>query len=462
MREYVANAANMGGRTMKSLGVRTASALIALGCGLAASDAFAASFQLREPGGAIGQGQSFAGDVAKSDDPSVIFANPAGMAHLKGYQISTSASFIIPSAVVTSESGSRTTVLGGSAISSSGSNYEAGRSALLPSLFAVAPLGDDWRVGIAVTNPWGLATGYPGGTAQRYHALSSKLATYNIEPAVSYKVSPSLALGGGVQIQYITARLTNAVDYGAAGTAAGVGRITGGPGTADGKATLDANDLAVSYHLGLQYDLFPGTRIGFAYRGKVDHTLKGKGTFEGVPSVLAGAFREANAQTSVTLPDVISIGVAHDINANWQLLSSLAVTRWSQLKKLDISFDNRANNLTTFNYKDTFFLAVGGEYKGFEKLTLRAGVAYDQSPTNDEFRTARIPDSSRFWLSVGATYKMTQNMDVSFGYSHLFAGTTKVDLKDSGPGTENFLRGNTKANYENQVDILAVSARFTF
>ena len=446
---------------IKTIGLRTASAIIALSCGFAASEAGAASFQLREPGGAIDQGASFAGDVARSGDASVIFANPAGMAHIKGYQVSTNLSLILPSAQMTSSSGTRTGVLGGSAISGS-TTGEAGRSALLPSFFAVVPIGDDWRVGVAVTNPWGLATNYPENTVQRYHGLSSKLATYNFEPAVSYKVNPSLAIGGGVQIQYITARLTNAVDYGAVGTAAGVGRITGGPGAADGKAMLSANDLAVSFHLGLQYDIMPGTRLGFAYRGQVDHTLKGKGTFEGVPPVLAGAFREAQASTSVTLPDVISVGVAHDVNANWQALGTIAVTRWSQFKKLDIAFDNRANSLTTFNYKDTVFIALGAEYKGFDKLTLRGGVAYDQSPTSDEFRTARIPDSARFWLSVGATYKMTENMDISFGYSHLFAGTAKIDLKDKGPGTEDFLRGNVKANYDNQVDILAVSARFSF
>ena len=442
-------------------GWRTASAMLALSCGFASSDAWAASFQLREPGGAIGQGESFAGDVAKSDDPSVIFANPAGMAHLKGYQISTNLSLIMPSAQMNGATGTRAALLGGSAIAGSAS-AEAGRSAMLPSFFSVAPIGDDWRVGVAFTNPWGLATNYPNDSTQRYHALSSKLATYNLEPAVSYKVSPALAIGAGVQIQYITARLTNAVDYGAVGTAAGVGRLTGGLGAADGRATLDANDWAASFHIGFQYDIMPGTRLGVAYRGQVDHKLKGKGTFEGVPAVLSGAFREAQASTSVTLPDVISVGVAHDINSNWQALSTVAVTRWSQLQKLDVSFDNRANSLTTFNYKDTVFVALGGEYKGFEKLTLRAGVAYDQSPTSDEFRTARIPDSSRYWLSVGATYQMTQNMDISFGYSHLFAGSAKVSLKDNGPGTENFLRGNVNANYDNQVDILAVAARFKF
>ncbi len=446
---------------MKNFGWRTASALTALWVGIGAGDSLAASFQLREPGGAIGQGESFAGDVAKSDDPTVIFANPAGMANLKGFQISTSASLIIPSAQMSGSTGNRATVLGASPIVGSDS-AQAGRSAVLPSFFAVAPIGDDWRVGLAVTSPWGLATNYPENSAQRYHALSSKLATYNIEPAVSYNATPSLSLGAGVQVQYITARLTNAVDYGAVGTAAGVGRLTGAPGAADGKAVLDANDLSASYHLGLQYEVMPGARLGFAYRGAVEHTLKGKGTFEGVPSVLAGAFREANATASVTLPDVISVGVSHDVNANWQLLSSLAVTRWSQFKKLDVAFDNRANSVTTFNYKDTIFVALGGEYKGFDKLTLRAGVAYDQSPTSDEFRTARIPDSSRYWLSVGATYKVSEAMDVSVGYSHLFAGSAKIDLKDNGPGNENFLRGSVKANYENQVDILALSARFTF
>jgi long-chain fatty acid transport protein len=446
---------------IKTIGLRTASAIIALSCGFAASDAGAASFQLREPGGAVGQGSSFAGDVARADDPAVIFANPAGMARLKGYQVSSNLSLIIPSAQMTSSSGTRASILGGSAIDGS-TTGQAGRSAMLPSLFAVAPIGDDWRVGIAVTNPWGLATNYPANTVQRYHALSSKLTTFNFTPSVSYLVNSRLSVGAGVQIQYITAELTNAVDFGAAGTAAGIGRLTGGPGAADGRTRLNANDLAAGFHVGLQYDVMPGTRVGLSYRSQIDHRLKGKATFEGVPTALSGAFREARAATSTTIPDVISLGVAHDVNTDWQLLSTVSLTRWSHLKSLDISFDNRANNLTTFDYKDSLWVSVGAEYKGFDRLTLRAGVAYDQTPSVDAHRTARIPDSNRFWLSVGATYKMTEKMDISFGYSHIFAGTQKIDLTDKGPGTENFLRGNVKANYENQVDILAVSARISF
>ena len=46
-----------------------------------------------------------------------------------------------------------------------------------------------------------------------------------------------------------------------------------------------------------------------------------------------------------------------------------------------------------------------------DALTLRAGAAWDQTPTQDSNvaagfygRTVRVPDEDRVWLSVGASY----------------------------------------------------------
>lgn len=84
----------------------------------------------------------------------------------------------------------------------------------------------------------------------------------------------------------------------------------------------------------------------------------------------------------------------------------------------------------------------------------------------DETRTPRIPDSDRYWLSVGASWRALPvtlpGMTLSAAYTHVFADEGRVRLTDPGPGSTNFLRGNLSADYSASVDILSVQARFAF
>jgi hypothetical protein len=51
---------------------------------------------------------------------------------------------------------------------------------------------------------------------------------------------------------------------------------------------------------------------------------------------------------------------------------------------------------------------------------------------------------------------------LSAGYTHIFADDAKVSLRDRGPTSSDFLRGNLDLNYRASVDILALQARVTF
>jgi long-chain fatty acid transport protein len=48
------------------------------------------------------------------------------------------------------------------------------------------------------------------------------------------------------------------------------------------------------------------------------------------------------------------------------------------------------------------------------------GLAYDQTPVPDAFRTARIPDQDRIWLSFGGQYKPGKDSAIDVAYTHLF------------------------------------------
>jgi long-chain fatty acid transport protein len=436
---------------------------IAVGAGLTmvATGAVASGYQVREQS-AVAQGVSQAGSAARGDDPSMMFFNPAAMAWLSGTQVAAVGSGIFPNATTNSGTATRAAVLGGSQITGS-LGGDAGLSAFVPAFYATTALSDQWRFGVGMSSPWGLVTKYPNDYIGRYHALTSSLKTLNITPSISYRPLPNLAFGAAAQIQYADARLSSAVDFGSIGT---IARIPGyAPGRFDGRSTIRGDDTAVGFQLGAQWEVIPGTRLGIGFRSAIFHTLSGEANFQGVPSPLnqSPAFANSGVTAKVTTPETATFGITHRIGERWTLLAGAEWANWSRFRQLAINFDNgRAASVTEENWKDSWFLSAGAEYRLRETITLRGGFAWDQSPVPNATRTPRIPDSDRYWLSFGATWQAMPNLALTAAYTHVFAQNTSIQLADSGPSSTNFLRGNLNTNNSASVNILAVQARYTF
>lgn len=434
---------------------------IGIGTLALAGQAGATGYELREHS-AVGQGASFAGAAARDDDPSMIFFNPAAMSSLPGVQGAIVGSGIFPSAELTSGSATRNAALGGSRITGS-TGGDIGLDAFVPAMHTTLQLAPDWHFGLSVTAPWGLVTKQAEDSIARYHALTSSLKTVNITPVVSWQVLPSLSIGAGLQIQYASARLSNAVDFGAIGAAQRMPGFV--PGARDGRSTVTGDNTAVGFTLGAQWQPLTNTRVGLAFRSAMFHTLEGDAQFQAVPFPisLSPSFANTLAQAKLVTPETVTFGVRQRIDDRWTALAGLEWTNWSRFRDLTVTFDNgRAPSVTEERWRDTVFASLGGEYRWNEDLTLRAGVAYDQTPVRDADRTPRIPDNDRYWLSAGASYQVNRNITLSAAYTHIFAADASVNLKDPGPNNTNLFRGNLTSTYSASVDILTAQLRFAF
>jgi long-chain fatty acid transport protein len=439
-----------------------AAATVAL-LGLAGGDAGASGYAIREQS-AVGQGTSFAGATARADDPSFMFFNPAALGYLAGYQAALVGSYIRPESNVDSGTATRAAILGNSPITGT-LGGDAGLNAFVPAVYTSAQLAPEWTIGLSVTSPFGLVTKYDTDFIGRYHALTSTLRTFNVAPTISYRPVPWFSIGASLQVQHAYARISSAVDFGAAGALAGLGPLGILPGTRDGRATVRGDDIAVGWTVGAVWEPQDGTRVGLSFRSALFHKLDGDGYFQGAPGPLANSvnFRNTDVKAKLTTPEMLSLGVAQRIGARWTALADLSWTNWSRFRELRVDYaSGRAPFVSEQNWRDTWSLALGAEYQATEALRLRAGVAYDQSPARDAYRTPRIPDSDRYWLSIGASYRVLQNVELTAAYTHIFADDAKVRLRDQGPGTNDFLRGNLDLNYSASVDIFAVQARLMF
>lgn len=435
-----------------------AALVLGAGCLAGASDAAAAGFFIREQS-ASGLGTAFAGVTAAAEDPSHMFFNPAALGFQEGIRAQAIGSLILPRAEL--EEATATTA-GGAPISGRTHKGDVAEDALVPTFYGSWQLSPQWYVGLGVNAPWGLTTRYPDDWVGRYHGIDSELRSVNVGPTVALRPVPGFAIGAGLQIQYVDARLTNAVDFGTIGGGAS------SPAT-DGKAELEGDDWALGFTLGLIADLTASTRVGLAYRSEVEHTLEGDVDFTldgaGVGAAISaatGTFVDTGAKADVTTPESVSFGFVQQLAEGWDLRGEAAFMRWSRFEELRVRFDNPAqpDSVTEENWDDSWFFALGSTYRAREDLRLRIGVAHDQTPIRAKFRTPRIPGNDRTWIAVGATWEPAPWLSLDVGYTHIFVEDSEVRLTAAGVG--NATRGNLSARYDNGIDIVTLAGRIRF
>lgn len=449
----------------------------------AVSSAQAAGFALIEQS-ASGMGNAFAGMSARSDDPSTQYFNPATMAFMtKGMQFTIGGHIVAPNASLGSESAHNVTTGFGNATVSGNDGGNAGELAFVPNLYFKMDLNDDVALGLGVSVPFGLSTEYKDGWVGRYHALESKVETININPAVAWKVNEKFSVGGGISVQYVKAKLTNAIDssstclgFAARGLVAGASCATNGlltPGNAatDSYVKLEGDDISLGFNLGAVFKPNEQTTLGLAYRSMIEQNLDGKAKFKksaGLNAVLSGSanplvnrqLANTDIQAQVDLPENVSLSGAFQATPDLELLADVTWTNWSRFKELRINFDNpvQADGVTTENWDDNWRYSVGANYKWNSNLTLRGGVAYDETVVSDkQHRTPRIPDQNRTWLAFGASWAMSPVNTLDVGYAHLFIKDVKLDNT-----TESSIKHNLRGEYDSSVDILSVQLTHNF
>jgi long-chain fatty acid transport protein len=472
----------------------------------------AGSFALNEQS-VSGLGAAYAGGAAQASDASTIFFNPAGIALLNGGELQFGGHFIIPQAKFTNE-GSRyklpNTPFNNLPLSG-GNGGDGGVDHFLPNIYLSQPVFrssqyGDLTVGVGLSVPFGLETDYSPGWVGRYSALRTKLTAFDIQPTIAYRIFDRVSLGASLDVQYASARLTQAIDFGLAGAgvlgnfeqalpgllaargvpAPAIPALVNAtrqaynnagfvPGGRDGISEVTGDDWKVGFTLGAIFEYWKGDergflqdgRFGVSYRSGITHDIRGTASFRNVPSITAAAapiqfpqpnlfqniFFDQNANAELNLPEIYHFSLYQRLARQFALMGDIAWTRWSRLQSVPIIFQN-ANTPPTIldlEYRDALRYAVGFEWYATKNLTLRLGFAYDETPIRSaDTRTPRIPDSNRYFISTGLRWSPTRFFDIDIGYAHLFVQDPLVNITDS--------QGhNLRGKFDASVDIVSAA-----
>lgn len=389
---------------------------------MAAGSASAAAFQLAEVS-TSGLGRAYAGEAAAADNASVVATNPALMSLFKRPELSIGGIYVDPNIDITGPSADY-------------SHKNIAPNALIPNLYAVYPINDKFAVGGGMNVNYGLSTEYDKNYAAGFIGGKTELKTINLNLSGSYRITEKLSAGLGFNAVYADALLERYAGV----LSDRLGQLKQPLGVTNSTviAKIEGDKWGYGWNAGLVYELNENNRLAAAYHSHVTLDFKGQYSNQ-LPAALTGQFSSYDtlyqgtlAQLGlvptggVALPGTLKLALPafweisgyHKVSDKLTFHYSYKYTEWSRFKELKAMNGERQLFQKTEEYRDSSRLAIGTSYDINEKLTLRAGIAYDESAAQNH-HTLSIPDTNRTWYSLGATYRFTDSISVDAGFAHL-------------------------------------------
>jgi len=339
---------------------------------------------------ASAMGNAFA---AQADDPSALHYNPAGMTQLQGVQIMAGALIVGGSTDFTSPTGvtAKGDRNGTVAWPPPGHTYI---TANLKDLGLTA-LGD-LSAGIGLTVPFGSLTRWPNDGPFRSATTFSTLPLLDIKPTLAYKATENFSLGLGADIYTFTGLVGE-------GHAERQSVWPGGLGIPAGsKVELSGKDTAAGFNASLLYtalrnaDGKPLANIGIVYRSQATLHLNG--------ALLANGAKVSDAKATLVLPQVITGAIAiwpvRTSEREWKLEMDVDYVGWKSVRNLDVTLANGTTIPQPQNWKSTYAVMLGTEYKWLAleslpnwEVALRAGYTNQQTQMPDLTYDPGIPSA---------------------------------------------------------------------
>ena len=381
------------------------------------SSVHAAGFMLSEQSVA-GLGRAYAGAGIVGDDLSAVWYNPAGMVLLPGTQVQAGGVYVDLDLSYKGDDGT----------TENGSKY----GVPIPNFFFTRQMNDSMWFGLGLTVPYGLATEYNRTWRQINRGMNAEIKVFDLNPNIAWKISDKLSIGAGISLQYADAQYETGVMGGM-----GYGR-------------LDVDSFAWGANIGVMWSPTETLRFGLSYRSQVNHHADGDlrvGLAGGDNRSYIGEF--SNASASLSAPQTVLLTGTWEATPQLQLSALIRWADWSSFDTLTVEVDPQSASNPVLGalirepiavenkWQDTWLFTIGADYMINNAWTVRAGVGYETSPIDDDrYRTALIPDSERLWLSIGATWHVTENLQGDFGFTWLHGlGDAPLYSSDGAEGT---------------------------
>ena len=386
--------------------------------------------------------------VGEADNAADVYHNPAGMTQLEDGQ-HVSAGFAWLNLFVDHES-------------PSGVETQMRReNIVIPQLYYVNNFGlEDFSFGVGVRSNNGASTEWAEDSFSKYVATRTDLENIDYLVAGAYQLNDNLSVGAGIDV--VNAKLSQNK------------LINQQPGT-DAEAQLKFQDYGVGYTLSTLYKVNEKHQFGLQYRGPIDLKWEGEATLHGLndaganplATIFGGSTYSTDIQWDITLPQSVVLGYSFKPDNKWRFNFDAEWTDWSTIEQEVLSFGETNGTRNTvlhsatdlsLDWKSSWAFSLGGEYAYNDKLDLRAGYFFHETPIPDANFNSFLPDSDSHGINLGFGYDLNDSATLDMSWTGVFF--TDRDLSGNTVGASS--GANINGTYEEYVNIVMMTFNYSF
>jgi long-chain fatty acid transport protein len=358
---------------------------------------------------AAGLGNMYAATASSAEDASTGSTNPAGLVKIHNKQFVGSAVGLIGN---TTFKGTSNTIP--SFTPNMTGTAKSQLRGLLPGIYFAAPFRNV-VLGLGVNIPFALGTSYPKNSVVRYAATRSQVVVSDIIPSIGVQINEKLSVGAGLDIDRLAFTLNHEFGFPLSIPT-------------DSEQQNHLSGWGYGFHAGVLYDFTPATRVGFNYASQV--MVNTTGDSEAFP--LSGEVRTTGQRANVSLPALAQLSAQHHITDRLTVMGTIFYTHWSCLQQLTLKKSMLPNGQTTsitipFGYHNTLDYALGLTFKTNDKFTLKTGVQFLNTPSNNRDRSLPDPVGKATVVAIGGHYQQNKQFGYDIGYAHSFFYQTHIN-----------------------------------
>ncbi len=376
---------------------------------------------------ATARGEAF---VATADNPSAIYYNPAGMTQLQGNNV---------------RGGVYGLYLDSSYHSPSGGEFDNQKDlhAVPQFFYTYGPEELPLAFGVGVYSPYGLSSKWPQDTGFRTVATEGSLTYLTANPAVAWRILPTLSIGAGLTINYSDIDLRQG--------------LTPIPDNDEFRFRGDAWD--VGFNLGLLWQISPKVYFGAAYHSETTMDFDGHTDTRvnaAVPPVFPFPFAlRQEARANFPFPQNAVFGLSYRPTPAWNFEVNVDWTDWSRLNSVQIQQGTPVPPLE-LDWRSSCYYEFGATRTFGNGWSVSAGYIYNENAVPDAHYQPLVFDMNRHFLSAGVGFQ-GKHFSFDAAYQLGFAPTRTVSGSAPSPAGQ-----TADGRYDNTSHALLLSLGWHF
>ena len=345
-------------------------------------------------------------------------------------------------------------------------------------VYAGFKIYDNLAAGVSINTPYGSGITWGDNWKGSHLIQEISLKAFNIQPTISWKITDKLSIGAGLMMEFGNIQLNRALigpgemSYMANYMLQGLSQALPPEQISaimpmvqplmDEMARYDdAAPASVALHgdagirfgfnVGAMYDINEKFTVGLSYRSKVTAKVKegdialnyaneehftqlvgqintllsqfgpalGITNSISIPALNTGTF-----SSELPLPDNWNVGLTYRPTKDWTISGEVQFVGWNAYKSLDVNFHpdselGKYNIAAPKEYENTRIYRIGAQYATTDRLDIRFGAYFDETPVKSEYLNPETPSMNKLGLTAGFSFRPLQRLSVDFSFSYV-------------------------------------------